>query len=141
MAGIGIAFRAAIYNLCTFSFHNESHSKIRRLAEFNKSCSWIYYACLQSMKFLMTIDSVYSISRDLFLAIWIVLFSLLGFYQQDPISMPVKLPHIGTFRLFFIIAVFICCLPYGLFGAPLKSLSSFCHHRQPQHESPGTYFS
>ena len=38
-----------------------------------------------SMKFLMTIDSVYSLgllSRDLFLAIWIVLFSLLGLYLE-----------------------------------------------------------
>jgi thiol:disulfide interchange protein DsbD len=85
-----------------------------------------------SMKFLMTIDSVYSLgllSRDLFLAIWIVLFSLLGFYLTGRIrfSHDSELPYIGTFRLFLIIAVFtfVVYLIPGLFGAPLKGLSSF----------------
>jgi thiol:disulfide interchange protein DsbD len=85
-----------------------------------------------SMKFLMTIDSVYSLgllSRDLFLAIWIVLFSLLGFYLTGSIrfSHDSELPYIGTFRLFLIIAVFtfVVYLIPGLFGAPLKGLSSF----------------
>jgi thiol:disulfide interchange protein len=58
-----------------------------------------------SMKFLMTVDSVYSlgiISRDLFIAIWIVLFSLLGLYLMGKIkfSHDSDLPYIGTFRLF-----------------------------------------
>jgi thioredoxin-related protein len=84
-----------------------------------------------SMKFLMTIDSVYSfrlLSRDLFLSIWIVLFSLLGLYLMGKIkfSHDSDLPYIGTFRLFLIIAVFtfVIYLIPGLFGAPLKSLSS-----------------
>jgi thiol:disulfide interchange protein DsbD len=40
------------------------------------------YLLAFSLKFVSTIDSVYNlgfISRDLFLIIWIVLFSLLGF--------------------------------------------------------------
>jgi thiol:disulfide interchange protein len=85
-----------------------------------------------SMKFLMTIDSVYSLgllSRTLFLAIWIVLFSLLGFYLMGKIkfSHDSDVPHIGTFRLFLVIAVFtfVVYLIPGLFGAPLNSLSSF----------------
>jgi thiol:disulfide interchange protein len=85
-----------------------------------------------SMKFLMTIDSVYSLgilSRDLFIAIWVVLFSLMGFYLMGKIrfSHDSELPHIGTFRLFLIIAVFafVVYLIPGLFGAPLKGLSSF----------------
>ena len=84
------------------------------------------------MKFLMTIDSVYSLgilSRDLFIAIWIVLFSLLGFYLMGKIkfSHDSDLPYIGTFRLFLIIIVFsfVVYLIPGLFGAPLKGLSSF----------------
>jgi thiol:disulfide interchange protein len=85
-----------------------------------------------SMKFLMTIDSVYSLgllSRDLFIAVWIVLFSLLGFYLSGKIkfSHDTDLKHIGTFRLFLIIIVFsfVVYLIPGLFGAPLKGLSSF----------------
>jgi thiol:disulfide interchange protein DsbD len=85
-----------------------------------------------SMKFLMTIDSVYSLgllSRDLFLAIWIVLFSLLGFYLAGKLkfSHDSDVQHIGTFRLFLIIIVFsfVVYLVPGLFGAPLKGLSSF----------------
>ncbi len=85
-----------------------------------------------SMKFLMTVDSVYSLgllSRDLFLAIWIVLFSLLGFYLMGKIkfSHDSDLPYIGTFRLFLIIIVFsfVVYLIPGLFGSPLKALSSF----------------
>lgn len=85
-----------------------------------------------SMKFIMTIDSVYSlgiVSRDIYLAIWIVLFSLLGLYLMGKIkfSHDSDLPYIGTFRLFLIIAVFsfvVYMIP-GLFGAPLKGLSSF----------------
>jgi thiol:disulfide interchange protein DsbD len=85
-----------------------------------------------SMKFLMTIDSVYSLgilSRTLFLSIWIVLFSLLGLYLMGKIkfSHDSDLPFISTFRLFLIIAVFtfVVYLIPGLFGAPLNSLSSF----------------
>ncbi len=85
-----------------------------------------------SMKFLMTIDSVYSLgilSRSLFIAIWIVLFSLLGLYLMGKIkfSHDSDLPFIGTFRLFLIIAVFtfVVYLIPGLFGAPLKGISSF----------------
>ena len=85
-----------------------------------------------SLKFLMTIDSVYSfgiLSRDIFVAIWIVLFSLLGLYLMGKIkfSHDEDLEYIGTFRLFLIVVVFsfVLYLIPGLFGAPLKGLSSF----------------
>jgi thiol:disulfide interchange protein len=84
-----------------------------------------------SMKFLMTIDSVYSLgllSRDLFLAVWIVLFSLLGLYLMGKIRFAhdTELNHIGPFRLFLLIAVFsfVFYLIPGLFGAPLKGVAS-----------------
>jgi len=84
-----------------------------------------------SLKFLMTVDSVYSLkilSRDLYLAIWIVLFSLLGLYLLGKIkfSHDSDLSYIGTFRLFLVIAVFtfVVYLIPGLFGAPLKGLSA-----------------
>jgi thiol:disulfide interchange protein DsbD len=84
-----------------------------------------------SMKFLMTIDSVYSLgllSRDLFLAVWIVLFSLLGFYLMGKIKFAhdSDMEHIGPFRLFLIIVVFtfVIYLIPGLFGAPLEGVAS-----------------
>jgi thiol:disulfide interchange protein len=90
-----------------------------------------------SMKFLMTMDSVYSlgvISRDLFLAVWIILFSMLGFYLLGKIKFAhdIDLPHIGTFRLFLVTAVFtfVVILITGLFGAPLKGLSALLPSRE-----------
>jgi thiol:disulfide interchange protein DsbD len=84
-----------------------------------------------SLKFLMTVDSVYRLgilSRDLFLAIWIVLFSMLGLYLAGKIrfSHDSEMPYIGTFRLFLIIAVFtfVVYLIPGLFGAPLTRISA-----------------
>jgi cytochrome c biogenesis protein CcdA/thioredoxin-related protein len=85
-----------------------------------------------SMKFLMGIDSFFSLgllSRDVFLAIWIVLFSLLGLYLMGKIkfSHDKDLTFIGPLRLFLIITVFsfVVYLIPGLFGAPLKGLASF----------------
>ncbi|MCX6333815.1 MAG: thioredoxin family protein [Bacteroidia bacterium] len=84
-----------------------------------------------SMKFVMTIDSVYNVglvSRDIYLEIWIVLFTLLGLYLMGKIRFAhdSDLSHIGTFRFFLIVAVFtfVVYLATGLIGAPLKGLSS-----------------
>ena len=84
-----------------------------------------------SMKFIMTVDSVYNLNiftRDLYLAIWIVLFALLGLYLMGKIkfSHDSDLPYIGVFRFFLIVAVFsfVVYLATGLLGAPLKGLSS-----------------
>jgi thiol:disulfide interchange protein DsbD len=93
-----------------------------------------------SLKFLMNIDSVYNfkiLSRDIYLSIWIVLFSMLGLYLMGKIkfSHDSDLPYIGTFRLFILIAVFsfVVYLIPGLFGAPLKGLSALL----PPQESSG----
>jgi thiol:disulfide interchange protein DsbD len=84
-----------------------------------------------SLKFLSTIDSVYSLKilpREIFLAIWIVIFFLLGLYLMGKIKFAHDgdLPFIGTFRLFLVILVFsfVVWLITGLFGAPLRSLSA-----------------
>jgi thioredoxin-related protein len=84
-----------------------------------------------SLKFLMNIDTVYSfniLSRDIYLAIWIVIFTLMGLYLMGKIKFrhDSDLPYIGTFRLFVIIGVFsfVVYLIPGLFGAPLKGLSA-----------------
>lgn len=84
-----------------------------------------------SLKFLLTIDQVYQfniLTRDIYLAIWIVLFTFLGLYLLGKIKFAhdSDMPHIGVPRLFISIATFsfvVYMIP-GMFGAPLKSISS-----------------
>ena len=108
-----------------------------------------------SLKFLMAIDTVYSfriLSRDIYLAIWIVIFALLGLYLMGKIKFHLDsdLPYLGTLRLFLIIAVFsfVVYLITGLFGAPLKGLSSmlpsqgtswFSSRQIPENVAPATF--
>lgn len=85
-----------------------------------------------SLKFVVTIDSVYNlnlISRELFISVWIVLFTLTGLYLAGKIRFAhdSEVKNIGVVRLFLIITVFsfvVYIIP-GLFGAPLPALSSF----------------
>jgi thiol:disulfide interchange protein DsbD len=84
-----------------------------------------------AMTFLLNIDTVYAINiftREVYLGIWIVIFSLMGFYLLGKIkfSHDSDVQHIGVFRLFLVIATFsfVVYLIPGLFGAPLKMISS-----------------
>lgn len=131
MIGFGVAFALPF---TVFALFPSIMSRIPKSGGWLNSIKVVlgFIMLAFSMKFLMTIDSVYSLgilSRDLFLAIWIVLFTLLGFYLMGKIkfSHDSDLPFIGTFRLFLIIAVFsfVVYLIPGLFGSPLKGLSSF----------------
>jgi thiol:disulfide interchange protein len=131
MLGFGIAFALPF---TIFALFPSMMSRIPKSGGWLNSIKVVlgFIMLAFSMKFLMTIDSVYSLgllSRDLFLAIWIVLFSLLGFYLTGSIKFPHDndLPYIGIFRLFLVIIVFsfVVYLIPGLFGAPLKGLSSF----------------
>lgn len=90
-----------------------------------------------SLKFISTIDDVYGlglITRDIFLAIWIVLFALLGFYLLGKIrfSHDSEVKHMGVFRFLLVVAVFtfVVYLVPGLFGAPLKGLSGLLPARE-----------
>jgi len=131
MIGFGVAFALPF---TVFALFPSIMSRIPKSGGWLNSIKVVlgFIMLAFSMKFLMTIDSVYSLgilSRDLYLAIWIVLFTLLGFYLMGKIkfSHDSDLPFIGTFRLFLIIAVFsfVVYLIPGLFGSPLKGLSSF----------------
>jgi thiol:disulfide interchange protein len=84
-----------------------------------------------ALKFLSTADLAYHwgiLDREVFLAIWIVLAILLGFYLLGKIkfSHDSDLPFVSVPRLFMAIAsfVFAVYLIPGLFGAPLKAVSS-----------------
>ncbi|NLA49016.1 MAG: disulfide bond formation protein DsbD [Bacteroidales bacterium] len=85
-----------------------------------------------SFKFLSVVDSVYNfglISRDVFLIIWIVLFSLLGFYLLGKIRFAhdSEVKHTGVFRFFLVVIVFsfVVYLTTGLFGNPLRGITAF----------------
>jgi thiol:disulfide interchange protein len=85
-----------------------------------------------AFKFLSVADQVYHwglLDRDIYIAIWVVIFALLGFYllgkirtkHDDPldyIGVPRLMLAIGTF-------VFVIYLIPGLWGAPLKALSGY----------------
>lgn len=83
-----------------------------------------------SFKFVSTIDQGYHlgiISRDVYLALWIVIFSLMGFYLLGKIKFAhdSDVPYISVPRLVLILATFtfVVYLVPGLFGAPLKPIS------------------
>jgi thiol:disulfide interchange protein len=85
-----------------------------------------------AFKFLSIADQVYHwgiLDRDIFLAIWIVIFSALGLYLLGKIRLPhdSKLEYIGVPRLLFALLtfVFVVHMIPGLWGAPLKLLSGY----------------
>jgi len=131
MIGFGVAFALPF---TVFALFPSIMSRIPKSGGWLNSIKVVlgFIMLAFSMKFLMTVDSVYSlgiISRDIYLAIWIGLFSILGLYLMGKIkfSHDSDVQYIGTFRLFLVIAVFsfvIYMIP-GLFGSPLKGLSTF----------------
>jgi thiol:disulfide interchange protein DsbD len=85
-----------------------------------------------AFKFLSIADQVYHwgiLDRDIYLAIWIVIFALLGLYLLGKIRLPhdSKMEHIGVPRLLLAIVtfVFVVYMIPGLWGAPLKGLSGY----------------
>ncbi len=84
------------------------------------------------LKFLSVADQTYHwgiLDREVYLALWIVIFSLLGFYLLGKIrfAQDEKVEHIGLPRLTLSIAVFafVVYLIPGMWGAPLKALSGY----------------
>ncbi len=84
-----------------------------------------------SLKFLLAIDTTHHfniLTREVYLSIWIVLTVLLGFYLLGKIKFAhdSDLKYIGVPRLMLVVAVFSFALYLipGLFGSPLKSISS-----------------
>ena len=69
------------------------------------------------------------LDREVYLAVWIVVFALLGCYLLGKIRFAhdSETPHIGVARLALAIAVFsfVVYLVPGMWGAPLKGLSGY----------------
>ena len=84
------------------------------------------------LKFLSTADQTYHwhlLDREVYLAIWIAVFTLLGLYLIGKIRFKHDTPleYLGVPRLALSIAVFafvVYLLP-GMWGAPLKALSGY----------------
>ncbi|MDR2894942.1 MAG: thioredoxin family protein [Alistipes sp.] len=84
------------------------------------------------LKFLSVADQTYHwglLDREVYLAIWIVVFSVLGLYLLGKIRFRHDSPtdHIGVGRLGLAIAVFsfVVYLVPGMWGAPLKGISGY----------------
>ncbi|MBQ8334675.1 MAG: thioredoxin family protein [Tidjanibacter sp.] len=90
-------------------------------------------------KFLSTADQVYHwglLDREIYLAIWIVCFTLMGFYLLGKLKFKhdSEVKYISTFRLILAIGVFtfvVYMIP-GMWGAPLKGLSGYLPPMQTQ---------
>ncbi len=83
------------------------------------------------LKFLSNIDQVYGfeiLNREIYLAIWMVIFTMLGLYFLGKIkfSHDSDLPFVGIGRLFLSMVsfVFVIYLYTGLLGAELPTISS-----------------
>ncbi len=83
------------------------------------------------LKFLSNIDQVYGfniLNREIYLAIWIVLFALLGFYFLGKIKFShdsdVPFLSVGRLMLSIVTFTFVIYLYTGLHGAPLSAISS-----------------
>lgn len=85
-----------------------------------------------ALKFLSVADLAYGwgiLDRETFLALWIVIFGLLGFYLLGKIKFPHDddEDHVSVPRFFlalFSLAFAVYMVP-GLWGAPLKAVSAF----------------
>ena len=96
-----------------------------------------------ALKFLSVADLAYGwrlLDRETFLALWIVIFALLGFYLLGKI----KFPHddddnkVGVTRFFMalISLAFAVYMVPGLWGAPLKAVSAFVRKGRAAKDEP-----
>ena len=106
-----------------------------------KSGSWLnsvkvvlgFIEVALGFKFLSVADLTYHwglLDREIYLAIWITVFTLLGLYLLGKIKFPLDSPEqkpLSVFRLSLVIAVFsfVVYMVPGMWGAPLKALSGY----------------
>jgi thiol:disulfide interchange protein DsbD len=100
-----------------------------------------------AIKFLSNADLVLQagyVTREIFIAFWIVIASMLGFYLLGKIRLPHDSPieklSVGRTLLAVVVFTFTIYLIPGMWGAPLKLIAGF---PPPMHyaESPGGAFS
>src|SRR5690606_16232019 len=110
------------------------------LKEMPKSGGWLntikvslgFLELALAFKFLSNVDLAYHwgiLDREVFLAIWIVIFAVFGFYLLGKIKLSKsdEISFISLPRLFFgmLIFAFTVYMVPGLWGAPLKGISAW----------------
>ncbi|TLV00284.1 protein-disulfide reductase DsbD family protein [Dyadobacter luticola] len=90
-----------------------------------------------ALKFFSIADQVYHwrlLDRDIYLAFWIVIFSLLGFYLlgkiRTPHDSPLEKVSVPRLLLSIVTFTFVVYMIPGMWGAPLKALAGYL---PPQH--------
>ena len=85
-----------------------------------------------ALKFLSVADQVYHwglLDREVYLALWVVIFTMLGFYLLGKIRLPHDSPleavSVPRLLLALVTFAFVVYLVPGLFGAPLKALAGY----------------
>lgn len=131
MLGFGLSFALPFVVLAFFP------SLVKKMP---KSGGWLnsvkvvlgFVILALGLKFLQAVDTALQwdiLSRNIVVAIWIVLSGFLGLYLLGKIKLPhdSDLPHVSVPRLFMAIAAFtfMFYLIPGLFGAPLKAIAAF----------------
>lgn len=131
MLGFSLAFALP------FTFFALSPSLMSKLP---KSGGWLnsvkvvlgFIELALGLKFLSVADQTYHwgiLDREIYLAFWIVIFALMGFYLLGKIKFAhdSEVKHIGVFRLTLVIITFtfVMYLIPGMWGAPLKALSGY----------------
>lgn len=111
-----------------------------KLGNLPKSGGWLnsvkvvlgFIEVALGFKFLSVADQTYHwglLDREVYLAIWIVTFALLGFYLLGKLKFAhdSEVKYVSVPRLGFAIIVFsfVVYLIPGMFGAPLKALSGY----------------
>ena len=83
-------------------------------------------------KFLSVADQTYHwhlLDREVYLAIWIVVFSLLGLYLLGKLRFkhdsPLEFISVGRLTLAIVVLSFVVYMIPGMWGAPLKALSGY----------------
>ncbi len=130
MLGFGIGFALPFTLLAFFP------SVLKNM----KSGGWlnsvkICFAFLElafGLKFLSMADQYWTwrlLDREIYLALWIVIFALMGVYLMGKIKFKGddEVKHVGVVRLFLIIAdfSFVVYMIPGMFGAPLNGIAGF----------------
>ncbi|KAB7731979.1 disulfide bond formation protein DsbD [Rudanella paleaurantiibacter] len=85
-----------------------------------------------ALKFLSIADQVYHwglLDREVFLAFWVVIFALIGFYLLGKIRLPhdseTKMVSVPRLLLAILTFAFVVYMVPGLWGAPLKALAGY----------------
>lgn len=85
-----------------------------------------------ALKFFSIADQVYHwhlLDREIYLAFWIVIFALLGFYLlgkiRTPHDSPLEKVSVPRLLLAIITFTFVVYMIPGMFGAPLKALAGY----------------